>query len=62
VIVTRQGKGSVVSDNAELGKSLRYRELDEHLTAAADIARQLGLPADELQARLREMAKSGGEQ
>jgi GntR family transcriptional regulator len=57
VIVTRHGKGSFVSDNVELPKSLRHQELDEHLAAAAGIARQLGMSADEVESRLRAAMK-----
>jgi len=57
VIVTRQGKGSFVADSADLSTQLRLNELDEHLSAAADIGRQLGLTADEIGLRLFEAAK-----
>jgi GntR family transcriptional regulator len=53
VIVTRQGKGSFVAEDANLGTSLKEQELDEHLEAAVDIARLLDLDADELAKRLR---------
>jgi GntR family transcriptional regulator len=53
VIVTRQGKGSFVSDAADLAASLRQQELDEHLAAAAAIGREIGLTASDLEARLR---------
>jgi GntR family transcriptional regulator len=53
VIVTRQGKGSFVSDAADLATSLRQQELDEHLAAAASIAREMGLTPRDLQSRLR---------
>ena len=42
VIVTRQGKGSFVADGADLSVQLRRDELDEHLSAAADIGRAAG--------------------
>ena len=58
VIVTRQGKGSFVADNVDLGRQLKHEELDEHLRAAAEIGRHLGLTADELAARLREAAEA----
>jgi GntR family transcriptional regulator len=54
LIVTRQGKGSFVSDNVGLAASQRHRELSEHLRAAAEIGRQLGLSVGEVEARLRE--------
>jgi GntR family transcriptional regulator len=53
VIVSRQGKGSFVAENASLGTSLQEQELDEHLEAAAEIALRLGLDSVELEARLR---------
>ena len=53
VIVTRQGRGSFVSDTVDLGKSLRNQMLDEHLAAAADIGRELGFTPEELEVRLR---------
>ena len=56
VIVTRQGQGSFVADSADLGTQLRRGELDEHLAAAADIGRELGLTTEEIAARLREIA------
>ena len=60
VIVTRQGRGTFVSENAGLGRHLREHELDEHLTKAAAVARELGLTADELESRLREVAMQNG--
>lgn len=57
VIVTRQGKGSFVADSADLRMQLRLDELDGHLSAAADIGRQLGLTADEIGQRLLETVK-----
>jgi GntR family transcriptional regulator len=59
LIVTRQGKGSFVSDNVELAASRRHEELAEHLEAAAEIGRQLGLTAGELAARLRKATQQG---
>jgi GntR family transcriptional regulator len=61
VIVTRQGKGSFVAENADLGMSLRQQELDNHLAAAAGVARQIGLSNKELEARLREAIKKESE-
>src|SRR5690606_25845386 len=57
VIVTRQGRGTFVAQNVDLGRDLRHRELDEHLRAAADIGRELGLAPDALEARLRAIVK-----
>ena len=53
VIVTRHGKGSFVAEAGNLASELQQRKLDEHLEAAAQIARQLGIPPEELAARLR---------
>lgn len=60
VIVTRQGRGSFVADDVELGASLQQRELDEHLEAAVRIAATLGLSARELEARLRDIHRNPG--
>ena len=61
VIITRQGKGSFVADSAGLSVKLRRDELDEHLTAAAEIGRVLGLSNDEMGARLRAALKKRDE-
>jgi GntR family transcriptional regulator len=53
VLVTRQGVGTFVADNADLGASLKEEELDKHLTAAVEVARLLGLSAGELEERLK---------
>lgn len=53
VIVTRQGKGSFVAEDVDLGSSLKEQELDEHLASAVEIANLLGLDAAQLEARLR---------
>ncbi|MEM7479758.1 MAG: GntR family transcriptional regulator [Acidobacteriota bacterium] len=52
-IVTRQGKGSFVADSDGLARELKQRELDGHLTAAAEVGRILGLDDDALATRLR---------
>lgn len=57
VIVTRQGKGSFVANNVDLSRQLKHEELDEHLRAAAEIGKHLGLTADDLAQRLREAAE-----
>ena len=62
VIVTRQGKGSFVADSADLGTQLRRGQLDEHLSAAAHLGRELGLTPDEIASRLREIAAAKDEQ
>jgi GntR family transcriptional regulator len=56
VIVTRHGKGSFVAERADLKTRLRFDELDGHLSAAADLGRELGLSAEALGTRLREVA------
>ncbi len=53
LILTRHGRGSFVSDNVELASSRQQDQLAEHLAAAAEIARQLGLSSTELEKRLR---------
>jgi GntR family transcriptional regulator len=53
VIVTRHGKGSFVADVNGLAGELQEEKLDEHLSAAAGIGRQLGFTPDELADRLR---------
>ena len=62
VIVTRQGRGSLVADRAGLGIELRRAELDQHLAAAAAVGRSLGLTADELAARLRRIVQRKDDQ
>jgi GntR family transcriptional regulator len=57
VLVTRQGKGTFVAEDVELGRRMREQELDEHLGKAAEAGRELGLTADELGTRLRELAR-----
>ena len=61
VIVTRQGKGSFVADTADLSTQLRRNELDERLSAAADLGYQLGMTADEIAARLLETVQKKSE-
>jgi GntR family transcriptional regulator len=57
VIVTRHGKGSFVADAGSLAVELQDEKLDEHLNAAADLARQMNLSEEELTARLRRVMK-----
>jgi GntR family transcriptional regulator len=52
VIVTRHGKGSFVADVNGLAGELQEEKLDEHLTAAAALARTLGLTPEDLAKRL----------
>ena len=57
VIVTRHGKGSFVAEADGLASELQEAKLDEHLLAAADIGRQLGLSEEEIATRLRRAMK-----
>jgi GntR family transcriptional regulator len=61
VIVTRQGKGSFVAESADLSTKLRRDELDERLSAAADLGRLLGMTPDEITRRLVEAMKQRNE-
>lgn len=58
VIVTRQGKGSFVAEDAGLSRSLHERQLDAHLRDALEVGRQLGMDLDGLQNRLATVAGS----
>ena len=58
VIVTRQGRGTFVAENVELGRDLRSRELDERLAAAARLGTELGLDPVALADRMREIAEA----
>ena len=60
IIMTRQGKGSFVADVDGLARELKERELDEHLTAAAEVGQTLGLDDDALMARLRSARRKLG--
>lgn len=53
VILTQHGKGSVVADAEGLSTDLQQQELDDHLVAAARLAKLLGLDEAQLVARLR---------
>ena len=61
VIVTRQGKGSFVADSADLSTQLRRNELDERLSAAADLGYRLGMTAEQIAARLLEVVSKRSE-
>jgi GntR family transcriptional regulator len=54
VIVTQQGRGSRVAQNAGLGLRIHEEELQKHLEHAARLADLLGLKPKELASRLRE--------
>jgi GntR family transcriptional regulator len=53
VIQTRQGRGSFVADDAQLGDSLKQKELAAHLRAAIAVADLLRLTDEQLIERLR---------
>jgi GntR family transcriptional regulator len=55
IIVTRQGKGSFVAESSDLRTRLQHGELDEHLSSAIDVGRQLGLNPTDVEQRLREL-------
>lgn len=61
VIVTRHGKGSFVADSGRgsAASELQRGKLEAHLREAAEIARQLGMTDDELEARLRSALRAG---
>jgi GntR family transcriptional regulator len=54
IITTRQGKGSVVSDQPGLQSSIAQKELSEHLDQAAQLGSLLGLSKTEMQRRMAE--------
>ena len=53
VIVTQHGKGSFVADGKGLSTELQQQELEDHLVAAARLAKLLGIGEEELATRLR---------
>jgi DNA-binding transcriptional regulator YhcF (GntR family) len=55
IIVTRQGKGSFVAESSDLRMRLQHGELDEHLSSAIEVGRQLGLSSSHVEKRLREL-------
>lgn len=59
ILVTRQGKGTFVSDQVDLGGSLKEEELESHMRAAITAGKQMGLTDEELEARWREVMKTG---
>lgn len=61
VIITRQGKGSFVSDSVDLGLRLRARELEAQLHSVASLSLTLGVPLEELEARLRVIREELGQ-
>jgi len=53
IIITRQGKGSVIAERPQLGEDLRGKELDEHLSKAARLGALLGLDQEQLVRRFQ---------
>src|ERR1700687_4570640 len=56
IIVTQQGKGSVVAPDSRLGTKLYDQELARHIERVAQLGELLGLTPQELAARVREAA------
>jgi GntR family transcriptional regulator len=54
VIVTQQGKGSIVAPDSNLGPQIFDQELAEHLDQVARLGTLLGLTPEELSSRLEE--------
>jgi GntR family transcriptional regulator len=54
VIVTQQGKGSIVAPDPGLGSKLYDQELTQHIERIAQLGELLGLTAKELASRVRE--------
>src|SRR5262245_35642011 len=55
IIITRQGKGSFVAETPDLNTRLQQGQLDEHLSSAVEVGRQLGLTPTAVEKRLREL-------
>lgn len=53
-IVTRQGKGSVVSDRPGVRESVQVKELEEHLERLVNQGLLMGISKTEMQRRLAE--------
>ena len=54
VIVTRQGKGSFVADRIDAARTLAAEEFRVQLQGLLDAARKLGLPRQEIVARVEQ--------
>lgn len=61
VIQTRHGRGSFVAEGVRLDETLKRKELDQHLEAAARLAALLRLTDDELAQRLRRVSREFGQ-
>jgi GntR family transcriptional regulator len=57
VILTRQGRGSFVAENANLGAHMQAQELDAQLATAVHTAALLGIRGEALVERLREIER-----
>ncbi|HEX6096213.1 MAG TPA: GntR family transcriptional regulator [Thermoanaerobaculia bacterium] len=62
VIVTQHGKGSTVASNPDLRPRLYDEELAHHLAQVVRLGGLLGIPAEELAERLRELAERASEE
>jgi|SRR6516225_9517551 len=56
IIVTQQGKGSIVAPDPGLGAKLYDQELAKHIDRVAQLGELLGLTPKELASRVREAA------
>jgi len=56
VIVTQQGKGSIVAPDPDLGTRLYNKQLAKHIEQVVQLGALLGLTPDELVSRLRQAA------
>ena len=54
VILTQQGKGSIVTPDPNLGPRLYHEELSEHLDEVARLGNLLGLSEEEIARRTKE--------
>ncbi len=56
IIVTQQGKGSIVAPDPELGAKLYDQELAKHIDRVAQLGELLGVAPKDLASRVREAA------
>ena len=56
IIVTQQGKGSIVAPNPSLGTKLYDQELARHIERVAQLGELLGLSPKEVASRVRDAA------
>ena len=54
IILTQQGKGSIVAPDPDLGPRLYHEEFQEHLEQATRLGTLLGLSNDEIARRIQE--------